>query len=54
MSAPPEIDDGDRGVDDGERWADIVLETGEVVIYDTDNHTAWVQSDTAVARDAAT
>lgn len=26
----------------------LVLETGEIVIYDSDNHRAWIQSDDAI------
>ena len=29
--------------------ADLELESGELVIYDTRNHNAWIQSDQAVA-----
>lgn len=30
------------------RCVDIELESGEVVIYEADNHRAWIQSDDAV------
>jgi hypothetical protein len=49
--------DGDADVPDTaddeptRRYADIDLSTGEVVIYDTTNAAAWVQSDTAARTD---
>jgi hypothetical protein len=33
------------------RCTDLELESGEVVIYDLDNHNAWIQSDAAVDSD---
>lgn len=47
-------DDVDRGTGtetDGERehHTEIWLETGELVVYDTDSPDAWVQSGSAVA-----
>lgn len=34
------------------RCADIELESGEVLIYDVENRTAWIQSDGAVDLEA--
>jgi hypothetical protein len=34
---------------DDERYGAIKTGDGDVVIYDRDNETAWLQSDTAVA-----
>jgi len=31
-----------------ERYADVTLENGEVIIYDQDNEAAWVQSESAI------
>jgi hypothetical protein len=30
-----------------QRYADVTLESGEVVIYDQDNEAAWIQSESA-------
>ena len=35
-----------------ERYTDIWLDTGEIVIYDIDNSDAWIQSGRAFALDA--
>lgn len=34
---------------DDERYAELSLDDGSVIIYDAQNPTAWIQSDTAVA-----
>ncbi len=33
---------------DAPQYVSLVLEGGDVVIYDPDNHRAWIQSDFAV------
>jgi hypothetical protein len=49
MPAPIENDtDGDSLPTPSGRCADLELEDGAVVIYDTENHSAWIQSDGAV------
>jgi len=48
-------DDGDRSFEphgEQDRYTDVRLDTGELVIYDVDNSEAWVQSASAVALDA--
>jgi hypothetical protein len=48
-------DDADYGgveSDDDERWTEIWLDSGELVIYDVDNPEAWLQSGSTVALDA--
>jgi hypothetical protein len=30
------------------RYADVTLEDGQVIIYDTDNEAAWIQSPSAI------
>lgn len=35
--------------DDVPALASIDLENGDLVVYDSDNHEAWIQSDAAVA-----
>jgi len=47
--APP-VEETDEGP--GPRYAHVETETA-VVVYDRENHRAWVQSDAAVALDAA-
>lgn len=37
----------------GTRWEGFELDTGEYVIYDQKNHTAWLQSTHAIAADDA-
>jgi len=56
---PVRTDDDDPGyqtigvdVPELTRYADISLETGEVVIYDSDNEDAWIQSDSSKRRGA--
>jgi len=34
-----------------ERYADVRLEEGEVVVYDRDNEEAWIQSESAIGLD---
>ena len=53
MPAPLEdgSDDGDDLPAPRGRCTDLELESGEVVIYDVENHNAWVQSDGAVDAD---
>lgn len=49
MPAPMENDSDEASLPTPSgRCADLVLESGEVVIYDADNHRAWIQSDGAV------
>jgi hypothetical protein len=31
-----------------QRYADVSLENGEVVVYDRDNEAAWLQSESAI------
>jgi len=31
-----------------QRYADVSLENGEVIIYDRDNEAAWIQSESAI------
>lgn len=31
-----------------QRYADVTLENGEVIIYDEDNEAAWIQSESAI------
>jgi hypothetical protein len=45
MSATPHSTDDDR-------YADLALEDGSVVIYDPRNPSAWLQSDAAVATES--
>jgi phage pi2 protein 07 len=35
-----------------DRYQQLEIENGDVVIYDADNHSAWIQSDDAVGTDA--
>ncbi|WP_197428511.1 hypothetical protein [Halapricum sp. CBA1109] len=35
-----------------ERYAELTLDDGSIVIYDTERPTAWLQSDAAVSPDA--
>lgn len=54
MPAPLEDrpDDGDDSLPARQRrCADLDLANGEVVIYDVENHNAWIQSDGAVGVD---
>lgn len=37
---------------DDDRYADLALEDGSVVIYDPRNPSAWIQSDAAVATES--
>lgn len=39
----------DQHTFDGDRYAELSLEDGSVVIYDADHPSAWIQSDSAVA-----
>jgi hypothetical protein len=52
MSVRPDDDSEYKtiGVDAAElqQYAEVVLESGEVVIYDEDNEDAWVQSASAI------
>ena len=48
MPSPLEDDTDDGLPARSGRWTDLHLENGEVVIYDVDNHNAWIQSDGAV------
>ena len=55
MPAPLEdrTDDADDSLPARKRrCADLDLANGEVVIYDVENHNAWIQSDGAVGIDA--
>lgn len=55
----PRLDDDDRTATESEaesdapRYASLDLEDGDVVIYDPDNHRAWIQSDVTVEAAAA-
>ncbi|MFT4883433.1 MAG: hypothetical protein ACI8U4_000939 [Natronomonas sp.] len=53
--SPPLEDDGSEVSPPvrGDRCVEIELESGELVIYDQDNHRAWIQSDDAVELEAA-
>jgi len=31
-----------------ERYADVTLENGDVIVYDQDNEAAWIQSPSAI------
>ena len=33
------------------QYGELEIENGDVVIYDTENHRAWIQSDESVERD---
>ncbi|MFQ3319490.1 MAG: hypothetical protein ACI8UR_000941 [Natronomonas sp.] len=48
MPAPPEHDRDDALPVRRSQCVVIELENGEVIIYDTENHSAWLQSDAAV------
>ena len=37
-----------------QRYADVTLENGEVVIYDQDNEAAWIQSESAIGLEFVT
>jgi len=34
-----------------QQFADVTLENGEVIIYDQDNESAWIQSESAIGLD---
>jgi len=40
--------EGESGRDESPQYASLDLEDGDTVIYDPDNHRAWIQSDEAV------
>jgi|AntRauTorcE11898_2_1112593.scaffolds.fasta_scaffold41977_2 hypothetical protein len=40
--------------DDEQRYAELSLEDGSVVIYDAKNPSAWIQSDAAIASASVT
>jgi len=45
----------DSRADDGrpdEQYDELEVANGDVVIYDVDNHSAWIQSDDAVSRES--
>jgi hypothetical protein len=52
MPAPTENGREEDPTDDPDertrRCVDLVLENGELVIYEAENHSAWIQSDGAV------
>jgi hypothetical protein len=48
----PREDDADRPDPTSARWAELRLDTGELVIYDTEEPTAWIQSTGAVRLEA--
>jgi hypothetical protein len=48
----PHEDDADRPDPTSARWAELRLDTGELVIYDTKEPTAWIQSTGAVRLEA--
>ena len=52
MPAPIEDDRRDGPPALSVQCAELFLESGEVVLYDMDNHTAWIQSDECVALEA--
>lgn len=43
-------DTADGGADGGERkrYAEVTRDAGDVLVYDTQNEDAWIQSDSAV------
>jgi hypothetical protein len=53
--SPPLEDDGSEVSPPARRdqCVEIELESGELVIYDRENHRAWIQSDDAVELEAA-
>lgn len=53
MSAPTENPDAERPRPDEGRCAELTLESGDLVFYDTDNRHAWLQSDAPVDLSAA-
>ena len=53
MSAKPTDDMADRQLaQPDDRYAQLRLDDDEFVIYDRENHTAWVQSSVAVSLEA--
>jgi desulfoferrodoxin (superoxide reductase-like protein) len=57
MAVRTEDDDTESGTasieaEEQDRYGEISLETGEIVIYDRENHNAWLQSHAAVDLEA--
>lgn len=49
MTPPLENElDGDSPIHHVDRCVELTLETGDVVIYDSKNPSAWIQSDSTV------
>ena len=48
MPAPLE-DDRDSPGPTSDRWAELRLESGELVIYDVEEPTSWIQAEGAVS-----
>ena len=46
-----EYDAVGAGVVAYERYGEITLENGSIVVYDAENESAWIQSDRALERD---
>jgi len=42
----------DNGRPDEDQYDELEVANGDVVIYDVDNHSAWIQSDDAVSRES--
>gem|GEM_PF-1925650 len=40
------------GRSEADQYDELEVGNGDVVIYDVDNHNAWIQSDDAVERDS--
>ncbi|MFB6142028.1 MAG: hypothetical protein ABEJ30_01645 [Halorientalis sp.] len=49
MSAPNTDPDGTRADERAERYAELAISAEEFVIYDRENHRAWIQTDAAVS-----
>ena len=58
MSAHDSRSDEDRAdehevhSDETDRYDELEIANGDVVIYDAENHRAWIQSDDAVPRES--
>jgi hypothetical protein len=42
-------DSSDGPVDDRRRYGELRIDTGECIIYDRENHRAWIQSTEAAS-----
>jgi hypothetical protein len=47
MSSNPRDDTGNKSSDDRRRYAELTIGSDECIIYDRENHRAWIQSTVA-------